>query len=107
MSHSRSEPQDPAIELTDAGTALFTLAAQSVQMIEMMRDHLGPYAQCPGLGLMSLDDYMDWAHRSVENWVTFQESCSRGLGSCFDLMITQMLPPQAAGEAVGHPNGQA
>jgi hypothetical protein len=109
MSFSHAETHDPAIELADAGTALFTLTAQSVQMIEMLRDHMAQSATVPGVGLMSLDDYLDWTQRTLENWMTFQASCSRGMSSCFDLVMEPWLhpPTQRETETGPHSNGQA
>lgn len=106
MSFSHAETHDPAIELADAGTALFTLTAQSVQMVEMLRDHMAQYTEVPGAGLMSLDDYLDWTQRTVENWMTFQASCSRGMSSCLDLVMEPWLHPQTERETGPRSSGQ-
>ena len=107
MSISHSQTKDPAIELADANTALFTLAAQSVQMMEMLRDNMAPYSNLSEVGMMSLNDYLDWTHLAIENWMTFHESCSRGMNGCLDLMMGQMLHPQKSVELGEHLNGKA
>jgi len=56
---------------------------------------------------MSLNDYLDWTHLAIENWMTFHESCSRGMNGCLDLMMGQMLHPQKSVELGEHLNGKA
>ncbi|MFM2345337.1 MAG: hypothetical protein RL654_90 [Pseudomonadota bacterium] len=107
MSTSHSQANDPAIELADANAALFTLAAQSVQMMEMLRDNMVPHSNISEIGLMSLNDYLDWTHLAIENWITFHEACLRGANGCFDLMMGQLLHPQKPAAAGEYFNGSA